>query len=200
MKIKKSIKRPLKSSIIVVSILCLYLYQRKVNDELKVQLELLKLQVEDINVSKQIIEQSEWSIPCSTSSSKSYMLSSSITDKSSKQYELISGMKAKDGLLLDDEGYIGVALGSWFGELGTRYVFKLSSGVELYVVKVEEKDDKDTLNGCEHKIDKSVIEFVIDDKTNTFEYGDNNLILNGNFDNHEWFKGDIINMRREVSK
>ena len=122
-----------------------------------------------------------------------------ITSKTSDQYKFIqANMEVRNGLLFDQEGYIGVALGTWFGEIGTRWVFELSSGEVLYTVKVEHKDDKHTINGCEHKNDRSVIEFVVDTETNMFEIGSNGLILNGNFNNHELFNGTIEKVRKET--
>lgn len=129
--------------------------------------------------------------PCSTSSVKTYMDYRSITLESSEQYKFIQEhMHIKDGYLLDEQGYIGVALGSEFGDIGTRWIFELDTGLEIYVVKIEHKDDKHTLNGCEQKNDHSVIEFVINE--NYFTKGSNGFIFNGNFNNNEWFNGNII--------
>lgn len=97
----------------------------------------------------------------------------------------------------DKEGYIAVALGSWFGELGSRWVFELSNGTKLYTIKVDEKDDKHTFSGCEHKIDRSVIEFIIDTETSVYPIGTNGYILNGNFNNEPTFQGTIINATKE---
>lgn len=133
--------------------------------------------------------------PCSTSSFKSYMDYRSITSEESEQYKFIQEhMHIKDGYLLDEQGYIGVALGSEFGDIGSRYVFILDTGIEIQVVKIEVKDDLHTINGCEHKIDRSVIEFVIDE--NYFVKGSNGYILNGNFNNNEWFNGNIESYRK----
>lgn len=160
----------------------------------------LELKVEDYIVSHKIIEIESLTVePCSTSSAKSYMDYRAITDTTSKQYELVQNMNIKNGMLLDEDGYIGVALGSQFGEVGSKWVFELSSGEYLYTIKVDEKDDKDTINGCQHKIDGSVIEFVVDTETTIFSIGSNGLILEGNFNNHPWFNGEIVSVRKEVN-
>lgn len=134
---------------------------------------------------------------CSSSSVKSYMDYKTLS-KNSNQYKLIEDkMKIIDGLLYDEYGFIGVALGSYFGELGSRYVFTLDTGIELKVIKLDEKDDKHTYNGCEHKKDKSVLEFVVDDLTNKFYIGEDGLIADGNFNNLPQFNGNIIKITKE---
>lgn len=132
---------------------------------------------------------------CSSSEVKTYMDYKTITNTSSVQYKYIQDnmIVDKNGILIDEQGYYGVALGSYFGDIGSKYVFNLDTGVSLPVVKVDEKSDKHTDSGCEHKQDKSVIEFVIDEQTakNYFGNSSNNLVLSGNFNNHENFKGKI---------
>ena len=136
--------------------------------------------------------------PCSESSAKSYMERSAITDETSEQHAFIEeNMEAINGHWVDKEGYIGVALGSWFGEIGTRWIFELDSGIKLYTVKIEHKADIHTINGCQHIVDGSVIEFVIDSETNPYWIGSNGYIANGNFNNLEHFKGNIISVRKE---
>lgn len=166
------------------------------NNYLRVQLIEKQLEIEDYIVANEITLESTVIKPCSTSSVKSYMLRSSITNKNSVQYKFIEeNMEAQNGLYVDKEKYVGVALGSWFGDIGTRWIFELSSGLKLYTVKIEHKDDKHTLNGCEHLEDKSVIEFVIDHETNPYWIGDNGYILNGNF--NRVFDGTIVSVRKD---
>jgi len=132
---------------------------------------------------------------CSTSSVKSYMSYKAITNKSSKQWQYIhTNMQISEkGILETTDEFMGVALGSYFGEIGSKYIFTLDTGVILKVVKVDEKSDRDTNNGCEHKVDNSVIEFVIDTEQaiKYFSKGSNGLVLNGNFNNSNFFKGNI---------
>ena len=133
---------------------------------------------------------------CSTSASKTYMDYEKITAKSSKQYKYIEAYMEvnEQGLLVDEDGYIGVALGSYFGDIGTKYQITLSTGIVLDVVKVEAKSDRHTNNGCEQMYDKSVIEFVIDESIAEDYFGrsKNGYILNGNFNNNKMFKGNIV--------
>lgn len=135
--------------------------------------------------------------PCSSSSVKTYMSYKSITNKQSTQYKFIQGNLEVDeetGLLMDSDGFIAVALGSYFGEIGTRYLIQLESGQILKLIKAEQKSDNDTISGCKHESDNSVIEFLVDKKIagSYFGISKNGLILSGNFNNHEDFKGRIV--------
>lgn len=136
---------------------------------------------------------------CNHSSTKTYMDYRAITNKKSKQYQFIHANMTVDerGYLVDNEGYIGVALGSYFGEIGTKYIFTLDTGKQIKVVKVEAKADNHTINGCYQKWDGSVIEFVID--SNAFEKSSNGYVYNGNFNNIPEFKGKIIKIEKVVN-
>lgn len=134
---------------------------------------------------------------CSSSSTKTYMSYKAITDTSSTQYRYIEENMSVDpvtGLLVDEEGFIGVALGSYFGDIGTRYYITLDTGIVLPVVKVEAKSDKHTNNGCAQSVDGSVIEFVIDVDIASSYFGisSNGYVLSGNFNNFDLFSGEII--------
>lgn len=136
---------------------------------------------------------------CSTSESKSYMFYQDINEVSAQMDLIRSKMITRfDGLLSDEDGYLGVALGSAFGPLGTRYIFILDSGIELPVIKIEEKADQDTINGCQHQIDESVLEFVLDSTIAPYWFGvsQNGYINSGNFNNHPDFQGSIIQIQK----
>lgn len=166
------------------------------NTHLQSVLTVKRLEVENYKVVEQNTLKSTVIKPCGTSSVKSYMDRSKITDKTSKQHRFIEeNMEAKNGLWFDREGYLGVALGSWFDEIGSRWIFELSSGELMYTVKIDEKDDKHTINGCEQKDDKSIIEIVVDEETNPYWIGENGYILNGNFNNV--FEGTIVSVKKE---
>ncbi|MFV0479596.1 MAG: hypothetical protein ACK5LZ_03380 [Anaerorhabdus sp.] len=141
--------------------------------------------------------QSEAIEVCSTSATKTYMSYKAITSTTSKQYKFIYSEMTVDeltGLLYDEDGFIGVALGSSFGEIGTRYYFTLDTGITLPVVKVDAKASVDAPNGCSHSADASVLEFVID-TTIAGEYfgvSNNGYVNQGNFNNDERFEGEII--------
>lgn len=96
---------------------------------------------------------------------KSYMNWTALSH-SSQQYKFISrymDTESRDGLLhlKSDTRFIGVALGSYFGKIGSKLKFTLDSGAIFYAVKVEEKSDAHTVGGCVTKHDSSIIEFVV---------------------------------------
>lgn len=135
---------------------------------------------------------------CSSSSSKTYMdwLKTSATSRQGKFMR--EKMTVRDGLLYSNDGFIGVALGSYFGVIGDKFIFTLDTGIVLHLIKVEEKSDRHVINGCEHKQDRSVIEFVIDMATHKFPYFSNKYIANGNFNNLEQFRGSIIKVEKVI--
>ncbi len=137
---------------------------------------------------------------CSTSSVKTYMSYSAVTDTRSKQYKIINNEMTvqENGLLVDEHGFIGVALGSYYGDLGSRYLITLENGETIPVIKVDAKSDSHTINGCYQMYDNSVIEFVIDVEKagNHFGNGGNGLVVNGNFNNIEEFNGAITKIER----
>ncbi len=142
---------------------------------------------------------------CNDSSVKSYMDYRMITLTTSKQYQYINNyMNVTDeGLLIDEDGFIGVALGSYYGEIGSRYYFTLDDGKVLPLIKIEAKANVDTDElGCAHNSDSSVIEFVIDyDKARSY-FGtiSNSYILNGNFNNYEVFRGKIKKVEKVLNE
>lgn len=135
------------------------------------------------------------------SSVKSYMDINTITSKSSPQYEYIKSHDIEvdeSGLYYEmykDKKFYCVALGSYFGDIGTKYQVELSNGNTIYIVKVDEKSNNDTIDGFIHKIDKSIIEFVINTEIAYDVYShENGYINNGNFNNCQKFKGSIESM------
>ena len=102
---------------------------------------------------------------CSTSSTKTYEDYRMITSVGSAQYQYIHNhctVDEKTGFLIDEEGFMGVAMGYAFGEIGSRYYIELDTGITIPVVKVDAKASEHAPNGCSAASDASVIEFVID--------------------------------------
>ena len=107
------------------------------------------------------------------------------------------------GFLYDKDGFIAVALGSYYGEIGDRYYFTLDSGIVLPLVKGEEKADEDTdYTGCYHTLDGSVIEFVIDDEYAASYFGanGNGYVLDGNYNNYSLFNGSIAKVEKVLDE
>ena len=143
---------------------------------------------------------------CAKQGAKTYMDYRMTTVVSSRQYQFIHNELTVDsntGFLYDKDGFIAVALGSFYGEIGDRYYFTLDSGIVLPLVKAEEKADEDTdAMGCYHLIDTSIIEFVIDsDYAGEYFFSNGNgLVLNGNYNNYWLFKGDIEKVEKVLDE
>ena len=142
---------------------------------------------------------------CASNSTKSYMDYRATTLVSSSQYQFMHNhcVVDKTGFLLDEDNFIAVALGSYYGGIGDRFYFTLDSGVVLPLVKAEEKADVDTdARGCYHTVDNSVIEFVIDsDKAgNYFGVYGNGYVLSGNYNNYPLFNGNIVKVERVLDE
>ena len=143
---------------------------------------------------------------CSTNTAKTYMDYRMTTVVDSRQYQFLNYqcyVDRKTGFLYDKDGFIAVALGSYYGEIGDRFYFTLDSGIVLPLVKGEEKADVDTdYSGCYHTDDGSVIEFVIDSDyaSGYFFSNDNGLVLNGNYNNYSLFRGSIAKVERVLDE
>lgn len=201
MRKRRKLKKGVKLIFILLVVCTIVIYGNNNNvgtktaqdNEIVVQTQKVVKTAENDEINVDIIKTNVKDIPvCSNSQTKTYMDYKMITDKTSKQWQYINAsgrIKIENGYLMEGE-YIGVALGSYFGEIGTKYIFTLDTGKQIKVVKIEEKADAHTNNGCQQKWDGSVIEFVID--SNAFEKSANGYVYNGNFNNVEQFKGKII--------
>lgn len=124
-----------------------------------------------------------------------------ITDKSSPQYKLIFESRlinvSEDGLLYSEDGYVGVALGSKYGNIGDKFILEFDNERELKVIKLDEKADKDTVDGCYHRSDNSVVEVLVDVDKASKSYP---LAVNvwGNFNYSDKFNGEITNVLKVV--
>lgn len=112
-----------------------------------------------------------------------------VTDTTSKQYELISQSTIKDGLLYIDD-YVLVALGSYYREVGSRFFLTFESGEVLKVIKADEKANNDVVGGCYHESNNSMIEFIVDT-----DILPNELRLAGDMNN--LFKGRVVKIEKE---
>lgn len=141
---------------------------------------------------------------CSSSSTKTYEDYRAITDVNSKHYKQIHEKMTVDdttGFLYDEDGFIGVAMGYQFGDIGSRYYVVLDSGIIIPVVKVDAKASVDAPDGCSASGDASVIEFVIDSQI-AYEYfgGGNGYVANGNLNNYEYLKGKIVDIEKVLDE
>lgn len=137
---------------------------------------------------------------CSSSSVKPYEDYRMINDETSRQYQYIqNNMKVdwRTGLLVNQRGFIGAAMGYRFGDIGSEYYVELDTGITIPVVKIDEKAPVDAPDGCSATGDTSVIEFVIDeDKAIRYFGSGNGYACNGNFNNYEYLQGNIKDIRK----
>ncbi len=136
---------------------------------------------------------------CFNLSAKTYMPYNAITKTTSPQYKYIHEKMTIDettGMIYDEEGFIGAALASNFGAIGSRYYFTLDTGIVLPIVKVDSKPDAFT-NGCAAN-SGHIIEFVIDAKkaAEYFGVGPSGLVNYGNFNNDKRFEGVIVKIEK----
>lgn len=151
---------------------------------------------------------------------KTYMSIGTITNQTSPQWqyltqqECISTYVDKNGIermkVNNDTGFVmideyyGVAMGSYFDgdSIGTKYLITLDTNIQFKVVKVELKADKDTCNKQFVASSNDVIEFVIDLNQPYMQnnIGTNGLVFNGNFNNCELFKGNIIKIDKIIER
>lgn len=165
--------------------------------------------IDEVNsINELISEKTNWRIPTvkigvcvSGSWYKSWMPYQKITDKTSPQYQLIneSGLIfiGEDGLLYSNDGYIGVALGSNYGQIGDKFIIQFDNKRELKVIKLDEKADKDTVNGCYHRSDNSMVEVLVDKDVAAKAYP---LAINvwGDFNYSDKFNGEITNVLKVI--
>ena len=143
---------------------------------------------------------------CARVGAKTYMDYRMTTVVNSRQYQFIHNELTVDketGFLYDEDGFIAVALGSFYGQIGDRFYFTLDTGIVLPLVKAEEKADQDTdATGCYHLNDTSIIEFVIDDYyAGQYFWNDGNgLVLDGNYNNYPLFNGNIDKVEKVLEE
>ena len=161
--------------------------------------------IEDLYDYQKTYKTEELSV-CSLNTAKTYMDYRMTTVVSSRQYQFLNyecTVDKKTGFLYDDEGFIAVALGSYYGEIGDRFYFTLDSGIVLPLVKGEEKADEDTdYSGCYHTIDGSVVEFVICDDYAASYFGSNSngYVLDGNYNNYSLFSGSFVKVEKVLDE
>ena len=123
-----------------------------------------------------------------------------ITDTTSAQYRLINSGEIQicdDGLLRDEYGYVGVAIGSYYADnIGDRFIITFEDGSQVKIIVVDMKAGKDTINGANHITDGSMIEFVIDVGLANESYPD--AITMGDFNWTEEYSGNISKIEKVI--
>lgn len=123
-----------------------------------------------------------------------------VTDTTSSQYQLINSEEINvcdDGLLRDQYGYIGVAMGSYYVDnVGDRFVATFEDGSKAKFIILDLKANKDTVNGANHISDGSMMEFVIDTQKAKNTY--NMAITMGDFDYSDAFNGNVVKIEKVI--
>lgn len=118
-----------------------------------------------------------------------------ITDRDSKQYKMIHSSNIRlceDGLLRTPDGYIGVALASKYGKVGDKFIMQLSTGKLVKVIKLDEKANRHTTDGCYTTHDHSIAEMIID--VNKARKSYRKAITMGDFNYSDFFNGTVIDV------
>ena len=165
-------------------------------EELNLEISQLKAQIEEPRVI------TYENIPLcgeNHSSFKSYMDWRAVTDTSSKQYELLnSGIFNMDsGLLITEDGYVAVALGSRYGAVGDKFRITLSTGTVFKAIKADAKSDAHTVNGCHHSQDGSLVEFIVD--TTSLRYENRFAYAMGDISYVKGYEGIVTSIEMEVN-
>ena len=108
-----------------------------------------------------------------------------ITDTSSKQYEVVNDANIQYGLLYY-QGYLCVAMGSVYGPIGSIYKITFETGNQITVIKADEKSDSHTVNGC-NNTNGSILELIVDTRTI-----DSYVQQTGDYNNSSLLYGKII--------
>lgn len=118
-----------------------------------------------------------------------------ITDTASEQYELLQSAVVRHDGLLEVDGYIAVALGEAWGEVGDKLVFTLNANGSEHEVKViiaDRKQRQHTRDGW-HGHNGHTIEAVVDTYSLPKE-----ARMKGSVDAIALMDGQIVKARKEV--
>ena len=112
---------------------------------------------------------------------------SCITDTTSDAYAQLSNMSVSNGLYMEGK-YVGIAMSSFYGGIGDKFMITLSSGKVFYGVMTDTKQNIHVDGNYAHKVDGSVIEFIVDTNTLSQEVlnsGSLNVIYSGSIEKIE---------------
>ena len=138
-----------------------------------------------------------WLKPTNGSSAKPYESYRAITDPSSKQYRFQMQPNVREdsrGFLMEDGTWYCVAMGTYFGDIGTKYIITLSSGRTINVVKGDNKADCDTDADNYLAQGGHIIEFMIN--PNAYYTIANGVISRGNLNILPELNGSITSIQR----
>lgn len=103
-------------------------------------------------------------VVCGEGRFKSFMPMTALSTKSPQYKFLKEETTDEDNLRVTSDGFYAVAMGSYYGILGDKFIVTFESGKQVKVVKVDEKSDNHTSSSCYGKTmssDGSIIEPII---------------------------------------
>lgn len=111
-----------------------------------------------------------------------------------RQAEIMDTLEiGNDGLLRDEDGFVAAALGSAFGEVGSRWLFLLrqTDGYKLLrIVKADDKGAYTDETGTYGSICGEVIEFIVAEENMPHE--SNGYAYGGNLDKYDAVQGAVV--------
>lgn len=120
--------------------------------------------IKPMSIEESVDNYIELKVP-KNNSFKSYMSYKAITNKSSKQYELQQLATTNNDGIREIDGRLCIALGTYYGSVGDKIDVVMENGNILECIISDLKDDKHTNStNQKHKVDGSVVEFVVDIK------------------------------------
>ena len=102
-------------------------------------------------------------IPITGNERKPWMDYRTVTDQTTRQWEIIQdAIHLDNGLLMTKDGYYLAALGSNWGQVGQRYRFYIG-GKSVKIIKADEKQDQHTADSSGWTgMDGHIMEMVVD--------------------------------------
>jgi len=143
----------------------------------------------------EVIEYEEFELPDGNHKFKSWLDEAAITNTHSRQYAytVLAGTE-ECGLLVFNNCYC-VAMGSFYGDLGTEYRVTLDTGVQFNIIITERKADEHTDALHQYtKSDNSILEFIVDKDRLPKE-----IQLYGDISKIDFFKGNIVKLEQRIT-
>lgn len=122
-----------------------------------------------------------------------------ITDISSDSYKFLHQNNIRineEGLMVMDDEWYCVALGSYFGKIGDRFIFTLDSRKQMKVVIGDMKQENHTCEDNYLGANGHIIEFILDTSSEYLE--SQGVFYNGSVGVLEKFKGEIVKIEKVI--
>lgn len=146
-------------------------------------------------LSSSPIQLAQYDVPDIDTSFKTFTDYKMVTDKTSKQYEIVQNSYTDNKGMRRIKGTndFVVALGTYYTkDVGERFLITLESGVLLYVTVGDIKSDEHTENSNRYiRENGNVVEFYIDSSVT-----DKDVLKNGDISCYTMFSGNIVTIEK----